>query len=74
MSDLRFNSSHKIRQIVCLLLLSFVLGFGSFAQAAKREMSMTIDEMVIDVAPDLKYKVFAFNGQVPGPLIPCSGR
>jgi len=69
MSDLRFSSSHKIRQIVCLFLLSFVLGFGSFALAAKREMSMTIEEMEIDVAPDLKYKVFAFNGQVPGPLI-----
>lgn len=69
MSDLRFNSLHKIRQTVCLLLVSFALGFGSFALAAKREMSMTIDEMVIDVAPDLKYKVFAFNGQVPGPLI-----
>ncbi|NOX92923.1 MAG: multicopper oxidase domain-containing protein [Gammaproteobacteria bacterium] len=69
MSDPQFNNLHKIRQTICLLLVSFALGFGSFALAAKREMSMTIDEMVIDVAPDLKYKVFAFNGQVPGPLI-----
>ncbi len=39
------------------------------AQAATREMNMTIDEMIIAVAPDLNYKVFAFNRQVPGPLI-----
>lgn len=39
------------------------------AQAQKLEMNMTIDEVSIAVAPDLNYKVFAFNGQVPGPLI-----
>ncbi len=38
------------------------------ASAEEREFSMTIDEVVIKVAPDLDYKVFAFNGQVPGPL------
>lgn len=30
---------------------------------------MTIEELVIEVAPGFKSKVWAFNGQVPGPLI-----
>ncbi len=41
----------------------------SSAFAAKREFSMTIEEVKIQVAPGLKYNVFAFDGQVPGPLI-----
>ena len=51
------------------LVLLLGLGLLTPAQAAKREMHMSIDEMKITVAPDLDYKVFAFNGQVPGPLI-----
>ncbi|MEW6312650.1 MAG: multicopper oxidase domain-containing protein [Pseudomonadota bacterium] len=43
--------------------------FSGLSWADKREFNMTIEEMVIRVAPDLDYKVFAFNGQVPGPLI-----
>lgn len=39
------------------------------SRAEPREFNMTIEEVVIHVAPDLDYKVFAFNGQVPGPLI-----
>ncbi|MDT8383470.1 MAG: multicopper oxidase domain-containing protein [Gammaproteobacteria bacterium] len=30
---------------------------------------MTIEEVTVKVAPSLDYKVFGFNGQVPGPLI-----
>ncbi len=37
--------------------------------AEHREFSMTIDEVSINVAPGFNSKVFAFNGQVPGPLI-----
>lgn len=37
--------------------------------ADAREFNLTIDEIVIRVAPDLEYKVFGFNGQVPGPLL-----
>ena len=37
--------------------------------AASREFNMTIDEVRIHVAPNLDYKVFGFDGQVPGPLI-----
>src|SRR6202158_4136702 len=39
------------------------------AQAEKREFEMTIDEVSINVAPGFNTSVFAFNGQVPGPLI-----
>ncbi len=53
----------------CLFLLGVSVFIINPVFAAKREMSLTIDEMTIDVAADLKYKVFAFNGQVPGPLI-----
>lgn len=54
--------------------LSLVLWVGAslitgsvFAES--REFELTIEERVIEVAPGLKYQVFAFNGQVPGPLI-----
>ncbi len=53
----------------CLSALVLIFIISLPVQAATREMSMTIDEMEIAVAPDLNYKVFAFNGQVPGPLI-----
>lgn len=58
----KFRYQYLFLLVVTALIMSPVC-------AAKREMSLTIDEMTIDVAPDLKYKVFAFNGQVPGPLI-----
>src|SRR5450631_553439 len=37
--------------------------------AEQRDFNMTIDEVAIEVAPGFTNKVFAFNGQVPGPLI-----
>lgn len=37
--------------------------------ADQREFKLTIDEVTINVAPGFTTKVFAFNGQVPGPLI-----
>ncbi|MFQ5469846.1 MAG: multicopper oxidase domain-containing protein [Gammaproteobacteria bacterium] len=49
-----------------LLVLLFA---SSITYAEKREFDLTIDEMTIKVAPELDYQVFAFNGQVPGPLI-----
>ncbi len=39
------------------------------ALAATRDFALTIEEVKIRVAPDLEYNVFAFNGQVPAPLI-----
>ncbi|MDQ6965230.1 MAG: multicopper oxidase domain-containing protein [Mariprofundales bacterium] len=52
-----------------MLLMAAALLMATESSAAKLEMKMTIDEMELQVAPDLKYKVFGFNGQVPGPLI-----
>ena len=37
--------------------------------AATRTFNMTIEEVTIRVAPDLTFNTFAFDGQVPGPLI-----
>lgn len=56
---------------VAVLAASMLLGVlpAKPALAAKREFNMTIEEVRIQVAPDLKYNVFAFDGQVPGPLI-----
>ena len=50
-------------------LLSVLLAASLTAHAEKREFNMTIEEVQIQVAPTLKYNVFAFDGQVPGPLI-----
>ncbi|MDH4274330.1 MAG: multicopper oxidase domain-containing protein [Gammaproteobacteria bacterium] len=41
----------------------------TLAFADNREFSLSVEEVLIKVAADLDYKVFAFNGQVPGPLI-----
>src|SRR5690554_7208498 len=45
------------------------VGYSSVALAELRQFEMTIEEVEIDVAPGLTAKVWAFNGQVPGPLI-----
>jgi len=42
---------------------------ASQAWAVERDFDMTIEEVTVKVAPNLDYKVFAFDGQVPGPLI-----
>lgn len=52
-----------------LLLGAMLATFWSQAQAEPREFNMTIDEVTINVAPGFNANVFAFNGQVPGPLI-----
>jgi len=53
-----------------VLLFGLVLfTSGPLCRAQSHEFDMTIEEVTITVAPGLDYKVFAFNGQVPGPLI-----
>lgn len=42
---------------------------ASVAFAELRHFDMTVEEVTLDVAPGLKYSVWAYNGQVPGPLI-----
>lgn len=39
------------------------------AHAEFRHFDMTIEEVTLEVAPGFKAKVWAYNGQVPGPLI-----
>lgn len=58
----------RILFVPLVALLTWLMA-GTPVQAQTLEMNMTIDEVELAVAPDLKYKVFAFNGQVPGPLI-----
>lgn len=52
-----------------LLLVFLCVSLPTFSWAENREFKMTIDEVSIEVAPGFSNKVFAFNGQVPGPLI-----
>jgi manganese oxidase len=59
----------KLNKSVMGLLVFFIALFPALSWAEQREFNMTIEEVVEHVAPDLDYKVFAFNGQVPGPLI-----
>lgn len=67
------NSIHGLlwgeRLTRLILVVAVLVLWGHGAQADEREFSLTIDEVVIRVAPDLDYKVFGFNGQVPGPLL-----
>lgn len=56
-----------ILRIVLTTALLFGLPFGAHAEL--RKLQMTIEEVDLDVAPGLTAKVWAFNGQVPGPLI-----
>jgi len=64
---MRFSRS-KIQQKVILscLLLSF---YPTLIQAELRQFEMTIEELELEIAPGFKAKVWAYNGQVPGPLI-----
>jgi FtsP/CotA-like multicopper oxidase with cupredoxin domain len=58
--------SATIQKAIFLFLLAML---PTFCWGAQREFSLTIDEVSINVAPGFNTKVFAFNGQVPGPLI-----
>ncbi|MDX8413146.1 MAG: multicopper oxidase domain-containing protein [Mariprofundales bacterium] len=58
-----------MQRLISALLMMAALLVATESTAAKLDLKMTIEEMELQVAPDLKYKVFGFNGQVPGPLI-----
>jgi FtsP/CotA-like multicopper oxidase with cupredoxin domain len=51
------------------MVIFFIALLPALSWAEQREFSMTIDEVSINIAPGFNTKVFAFNGQVPGPLI-----
>jgi len=63
------SAYRRVSAFAAALLLLFVAAFPAPGWAAQHEFSMTIDEVSIEVAPGFSNKVFAFNGQVPGPLI-----
>ncbi|HYA65742.1 MAG TPA: multicopper oxidase domain-containing protein, partial [Burkholderiaceae bacterium] len=65
-----FNSRGGSRLHLARWAAAVVLGVPmAGAYAEKREFNMTIEEVSINVAPGFNANVFAFNGQVPGPLI-----
>lgn len=51
--------------LVAMLALSLPLA----GWAELRKFELTIEEVEVEVAPGFKAKVWAYNGQVPGPLI-----
>lgn len=59
---------HLFRLLLPVQLL-LAVGFSSSAIAATHEFDMTIEDTRIRLIGDMTYHTFAFNGQVPGPLI-----
>ncbi|MDH5527992.1 MAG: multicopper oxidase domain-containing protein [Nitrospirota bacterium] len=59
----------RTRSLFSLVTLSALLLWGTPVLAASHHFEMTIDDVIVEVAQGLKYHTFAFNGQVPGPLI-----
>ncbi|MDE2259255.1 MAG: multicopper oxidase domain-containing protein [Betaproteobacteria bacterium] len=59
----------RVVSAIAVMLLSLLPLLPVAALAEQREFSMTIEEVSISVAPGFNAHVFAFNGQVPGPLI-----
>ena len=55
-----------VRAALLALLAAFV---AAPAHAELRKFEMNIQEVELQVAPGFKAKVWAFNGQVPGPLM-----
>lgn len=61
--------SEILSRRLAALAIPVLLALGLGAQAAEREFELVIEEREVEVAPGLKFQVFAFNGQVPAPLI-----
>lgn len=61
--------SRPLARYVLALMLPVIAVLVTVAQAAEREFELVIEEREIEVIPGFKYQVFAFNGQVPAPLI-----
>jgi FtsP/CotA-like multicopper oxidase with cupredoxin domain len=59
----------KLIKLVTRVMLVCIALLPALSWAATREFNMTIEERMLHVAPGLDFKVFAYNGQVPGPLI-----
>ena len=61
--------SFAAARILKLVFFSLFTLLPAMGWAENREFNMTIEEVSVNVAPGLDFKVFGFNGQVPGPLI-----
>ncbi|MEO6976005.1 MAG: multicopper oxidase domain-containing protein [Gallionella sp.] len=59
----------KLIKLVTRVMLVCIALLPALSWAATREFNMTIEERMLHVAPGLDFKVFAYDGQVPGPLI-----
>ena len=58
-----------VMAVLIAILVAFALVSPSAARAELRKFELTIEEVELEVAPGFRAKVWAFNGQVPGPLI-----
>jgi len=59
-------AGRRLARSVAVLALA---ALASPVNAETRDFALTIEEVSINVAPGFNTRVFAFNGQVPGPLI-----
>ncbi len=60
----------KLKQVLTCASLALACAFSASASFAElRKFDITIEEMEVEVAPGFKSKVWAYNGQVPGPLL-----
>ena len=61
------NRCHA-KNLLGLILFLLTLGHGS-AQAESHKFELSVEELELEIAPGFKSKVWAYNGQVPGPLL-----
>jgi len=65
-----FNLNGVARSVLAALLLLLSTTHVYAAEGdVDHEFELTIDDTIIDLVGDMTYHTFAFNGQVPGPLI-----
>ncbi len=65
------KGSHRWRDVSGIAALCLGLGLAQpqFGHAAKRTFEMSIEDTKITLVDTQQFHTFAFNGQVPGPLI-----
>lgn len=58
----------RLNVLTCSIVVGLLLATDE-SKAELRKFDISIEELEIEVAPGFKSKVWAYNGQVPGPLI-----
>lgn len=61
--------NNTARLFALMMFMVFAVTSTTTAQAELRQFEMTIEDVKLKVNDELTYTAFAFNGQVPGPLI-----